>query len=141
MFGKSKEKAEVSGGISIIGAEVTVNGDITAKEAIRIEGSVIGNVDTTGGLTISATGKVKGNVKGGSIVIGGALEGNLLSFGKTEVISTGKITGNIRTRSLTVDENAEILGECVIKKEELVELPKPGEVKRIEDKKEYRGKR
>lgn len=104
---------------SIIGADMVVEGNIKAKETIRVEGCVTGNVETEGTLSISATGKVKGNLKGSGIVIGGVLEGDLVCGGKTEVISTGKVYGNIHTKSLIVDENAVFQGRCVMNEEEV----------------------
>lgn len=102
---------------SIIGSDMVVDGNIKAKEAVRVEGSVTGDVETEGALIVSASGKVKGNVKGSSIIIGGSLEGDLTSGGRTEVISTGKVIGNIRTKSLVVDENAVFQGQCIMNTE------------------------
>ncbi len=104
---------------SIIGSDMVVEGNIKAKEAVRVEGSVTGDVETEGALIISSTGKVKGNVKGSNIVIGGSLEGDLTSGGRTEVASTGKVIGNIRTKSLIVDENAVFQGQCIMNAEGL----------------------
>ena len=108
---------------SVIGADMVVNGDIHAKEAVRVEGSVTGDVETEGAMIISASGRVKGNVKGSSIIIGGSLEGDLTSGGRTEVASTGKVIGNIRTKSLIVDENAVFQGQCIMNAEGLAPLP------------------
>lgn len=104
---------------SIIGSDMVVEGNIKAKEAVRVEGSVTGDVETEGALIISSTGKVRGNVKGSNIVIGGSLEGDLTSSGRTEVASTGKVIGNIRTKSLVVDENAVFQGQCIMNAEGL----------------------
>lgn len=119
---------------SIIGSDMIVEGNIKAKDAIRVEGSVTGNIETEGSLVISATGKVKGNLRGNSIVIGGTLEGDLVCGGKTEVISTGKVFGNMHTKGLIVDENAVFQGQCVMNEDEVALLMKPDEVKQIEDK-------
>lgn len=107
---------------SIIGSDMVVEGNIKAKEAVRVEGSVIGDVETEGVLIISSTGKVKGNVKGSNIIIGGSVEGDLTSNGRTEVASTGKVIGNIRTKSLIVDENAVFQGQCSMNAEGLEAL-------------------
>ena len=104
---------------SVIGSDMVVEGDIKAKEAVRVEGSVTGDVETEGALIISATGKVIGNVKGSNIIIGGSVEGDLTSSGRTEVASTGKVIGNIRTKSLVVDENAVFQGQCTMNAEAL----------------------
>ncbi len=108
---------------SIIGADMVVDGNIRAKEAVRVEGSVTGDVETEGALIISSSGKVKGNVKGSSIIIGGSLEGDLTSGGRTEVASTGRVIGNIRTKSLIVDENAVFQGQCIMNSEGIATRP------------------
>mgnify|MGYP001065632164 CR=1 FL=1 len=113
---------------SIIGSDMVVEGNIRAKEAVRVEGSVTGNVETDGSLVISATGKVKGNIRGSSVVVGGILEGDLTSSGKTEVISTGKVIGNMRTKSLIVDENAVFQGQCIMNTNDVLALPEADEV-------------
>ena len=123
MLGK-KSVEQINAKISsIIGADMVVDGDIHAKEAVRVEGTVNGNVETEGALIISSSGKVKGNAKGSSIIIGGSLEGDLTSSGRTEVASTGKVIGNIRTKSLIVDENAVFQGQCIMNAEGLAPLP------------------
>ncbi len=125
MLGK-KSVEQINAKISsIIGADMVVDGNIRAKEAVRVEGSVTGDVETEGALIISSSGKVKGNVKGSSIIIGGSLEGDLTSGGRTEVASTGKVIGNIRTKSLIVDENAVFQGQCIMNSEALSTLPEP----------------
>lgn len=119
MLGK-KSVEQINAKISsIIGSDMIVEGDIRAKEAVRVEGKVTGDVETEGALIISAGGSVKGNVKGSSIIIGGSVEGDLCSGGRTEVASTGKVIGNIRTKSLVVDENAVFQGQCIMNVENL----------------------
>lgn len=122
MLGK-KTTEQINAKISsVIGSDMVVEGDIKAKEAVRVEGSVTGDVETEGALIISSTGKVKGNVKGSNIIIGGSVEGDLTSGGRTEVASTGKVIGNIRTKSLIVDENAVFQGQCIMNAEGLAPL-------------------
>ncbi len=122
MLGK-KSVEQINAKISsVIGADMVVDGNIRAKDAVRVEGSVTGDVETEGALIISATGRVKGNIKGSSIIIGGSLEGDLTSGGRTEVASTGKVIGNIRTKSLIVDENAVFQGQCIMNSEGIVPL-------------------
>lgn len=124
MLGKKVEQinARVS---SVVGSDMAVEGNIRAKEAVRVEGKVTGDVETEGALIISAGGSVKGNVKGSSIIIGGSLEGDVTSGGRTEVASTGKVIGNIRTKSLIVDENAVFQGQCIMNAEGLAPAPAP----------------
>lgn len=130
MLKKSAE--QTSSKMSIIGADMIVEGNIKAKEMIRVEGNVTGDVETEGTVTVSSTAHIKGNIKASCIVIGGVLEGDLVCGGKTEVISTGKVFGNMHTKSLIVDENAVFQGQCVMNEEDVAsrmkteEAPKSG---------------
>ncbi len=136
MLGK-KSVEQINAKISsIIGADMVVDGDIRAKEAVRVEGAVNGDVETEGALIISSSGKVKGNVKGSSIIIGGSLEGDLTSGGRTEVASTGKVIGNIRTKSLVVDENAVFQGQCIMNTEGLTPMSESSASESEENKEE-----
>lgn len=122
MLGK-KTTEQINAKISsVIGSDMVVEGNIHAKEAVRVEGKITGDVESDGALIVSAGGSVKGNVKGSSIIIGGSVEGDLTSGGRTEVASTGKVIGNIRTKSLIVDENAVFQGQCIMNAEGLAPL-------------------
>ncbi len=149
MLGK-KTTEQINAKISsIIGSDMTLEGNIYAKEAVRVEGKITGDVESDGALIISAGGSVKGNLKGSSIIIGGSLEGDLCSGGRTEVASTGKVIGNIRTKSLIVDENAVFQGQCIMNAEGLAslsgtpaataDLGKKAEDKAGEDSKDHNG--
>lgn len=122
MLGK-KTAEQINAKISsVIGSDMVVEGNIRAKEAVRVEGKITGDVESDGALIVSAGGAVRGNVKGSSIIIGGSVEGDLTSGGRTEVASTGKVIGNIRTKSLIVDENAVFQGQCIMNAEGLAPL-------------------
>ena len=136
MLGK-KTAEQINAKISsVIGSDMVVDGNIRAKEAVRVEGKVTGDVESDGALIISAGGSVKGNVKGSSIIIGGSLEGDLCSGGRTEVASTGKVIGNIRTKSLIVDENAVFQGQCIMNAEGLPSLSGTPSAENASDKKD-----
>lgn len=114
MLGK-KTMEQVNAKISsIIGADMIVEGNIKGTDAIRIEGTLKGDVSSEGTVIISATGKIVGNVTGSNIMVAGTIEGDLFSGGRTEVAATGRIIGNISTKSLIVDENAVFQGKCMM---------------------------
>lgn len=117
MLGK-KSNEHVNAKISsIIGVDMVLEGSISAKEAIRVEGTIKGDVSSEGTVIVSATGKVIGNVKGSNIMVGGTIEGDMTSGGRIEVAATGKVSGNIRTKSLIIDENAVFQGQCIMNQE------------------------
>lgn len=99
---------------SIIGPDMVLEGNISAKEAVRVEGTIKGNVSSEGAVIVSATGKITGNVRGSNIMIGGTIEGDMTSGGRIEVAATGRVNGNIKTKSLIIDENAVFQGQCTM---------------------------
>ena len=146
MLGK-KTAEQVNAKISsIIGEDMVMEGKITAKEAVRIEGTMNGDVISEGTLVISITGKVTGNVKGSNIMVAGTIEGDLTSGGRTEVAASGKIYGNISTKSLIVDENAIFQGQCnmnagtaepaLVQRKEIAEMTGGEETRKASDKAE-----
>ncbi len=108
---------------SIIGEGVTMEGNITAKESLRVEGTIVGDVSSEGILVISASGKVTGNVKANDIRVAGAIEGDIESEGRIEVESSGRVMGNIKAKSLVIDQNAVFKGQCTMNMEFAVEQP------------------
>ncbi|WMC93100.1 bactofilin family protein [Kineothrix sp. MB12-C1] len=118
MLGKKQEhlNAKIS---SIVGADMIMEGNITAKETIRIEGTVKGDVSSEGIVIVSPTGTINGNVKGSSIMVAGTIKGDMNSGGRIEVSATGKIDGNIKTRSLIIDENAVFQGQCTMNTQDI----------------------
>lgn len=114
MLGKKQAEYVNAKVNSIIGTDMVLEGNITAQESIRIEGTVKGDVSSEGTLVISPSGKITGNIKGSNIMVGGTIEGDMTSGGRIEVAASGKIIGNIRTKSLIIDENAVFQGQCTM---------------------------
>lgn len=114
MLGKKQTEYVNAKVNSIIGTDMVLDGNITAKESIRIEGAVKGDVSSEGTLIISPTGKITGNIKGSNIMVGGTIEGDMTSEGRIEVAASGRVIGNIRTKSLVIDENAVFQGQCTM---------------------------
>lgn len=121
MLGKSKATASTSivetqtakiG--TIIGPGAVFKGDITAPEAIRIDGTLTGNCNCKGNLILGTEGQIKGNIKAQNVILSGKVIGDVDSSGKLELLSTGKLSGNITARSLVIDEDAFFDGRCAM---------------------------
>lgn len=118
MIGKSKSnstetEAKVKVG-TVLGAGAVFEGDLTAPEAIRIDGTVNGNCTCEKEVVIGKSGQVTGNISAQHVIISGRVEGDITALGKLELLSTGKILGNISARSLVIDEDACFDGRCIM---------------------------
>lgn len=109
-----KENVKIS---SIIGEGTVIDGDYSAKGAVRMDGCINGDVQVTGVLIMGATGKITGDVTAASAVIGGELIGNLSAENKVELTGSAKVIGDIKTNGIVIDENAVFQGRCDMNQE------------------------
>lgn len=118
MFKKNKEaksldlnQQEIS---TLIGYGYEINGEITGKSVIRIDGKVTGDVTTEGGLILGEKGIIIGNVKTKSAIIYGSLSGNVEAL-QLEIKKTGVVNGDINTETLEIELGAQYNGNLKMK--------------------------
>jgi cytoskeletal protein CcmA (bactofilin family) len=80
-------------GLSFIGAELVVSGDITTAAAVHIDGRIDGHVHCQQ-LTQGATGSVAGNITAEEARIAGLVEGAVSARNLT-LESTARVKGDI----------------------------------------------
>jgi len=81
-------------------------------ESMRIDGTVIGNIDIDGVLNVSDSGFVDGNINAGSVRIAGRVTGNIECAYALHLASTADVVGDIITAALIVDDGAILVGTC-----------------------------
>ncbi|MCH7662353.1 MAG: polymer-forming cytoskeletal protein, partial [Chloroflexi bacterium] len=110
---------------SVLGDGINLNGRLTGRGGIRIEGAFEGEIALNGLLVIGTTGRVTcKHVQANTVIVAGALRGNITAD-KVEVRSTGRIWGDVTTGAFTTEEGAFLRGQ--IQMEEQVELDIPVE--------------
>jgi len=95
------------------------------SESMRIEGTVIGDIDIDGVIIIGDSGYVDGNVRASSVRIAGRVYGNVQCRHALHLTSTADIVGDINAPSLIIDNGAVLVGYCqagVIAESEQVKL-------------------
>jgi cytoskeletal protein CcmA (bactofilin family) len=114
MFGrKSEEKPIKSLNIdSLIGEDIIISGKIRGSGNIRIDGTIEGDIDYIGEITLGETGKVKGNIVCENLIAAGNINGNLVSKNGLTLLPTGILAGDIEVKSLVIHENAKFNGNC-----------------------------
>ena len=101
---------------SIIGPDLSVDGDISIKGNLLIYGEVKGNIECGGILTMSKGSSVKGNVKTLSADISGVLEGDIEAKQKISLSSTSILTGNLSASILVIEDGSSFNGLCTMAK-------------------------
>ena len=86
MLGKSKNTVPtVQTKIgTIIGEGAVFDGNLTAPEAIRVDGTINGNCTCEANLIIGTEGKIEGNISAQNVTISGKVNGDIFVQGKLE---------------------------------------------------------
>jgi len=106
LFNRSAEKME-----TIIGPGVTLNGSLKAQSGIRLDGTVEGDVETTGNVIVGEKGRITANITAQNIFIAGYVKGNVTARGRLEISAKGKLWGDMSAASLTVEEGGVFRGQ------------------------------
>lgn len=100
-----------AGGGATIGKTIVVRGDLEGDEDLIILGRLEGNVQLKEhSITVGQTGRVKADLRGGSIRVDGEVRGNL--YGEKEVIirASGRVQGNIVAPRVTLENGSKFKG-------------------------------
>jgi cytoskeletal protein CcmA (bactofilin family) len=112
---KSKEKTETNREQNRISAGTVITGDIEAKGGFRIEGTLIGNLTTSGKVVISKGGLIKGNLT----CLNADFEGNfdgILNIEETLSLKTSAvIDGEVNAGKLSIEPGASFNATCTMK--------------------------
>ena len=100
--------------ISIIGMGMTLTGDCETDGALRIEGTVKGDVRAGKAVVLGKEGLVDGNIYTQDAVIAGGVLGSVHAESRLEVQSTGRISGEIDARRMQLEEGATLQGQVSV---------------------------
>ncbi|MNW45125.1 Polymer-forming cytoskeletal [compost metagenome] len=91
---------------TLIGEGSIFEGSIKSAAGIRIEGQVIGNIESEGDVTIGEKGTARSNIVARNIIIAGEVNGDVHAKSKLSITSKGKLYGNLTATSLLVEEGS-----------------------------------
>ena len=106
------EKSNAGNGTTLIGAGTTVKGDISSNSDLRIDGTIIGNIQSASKVIIGANGVVEGDIKGNQDDIIGRVSGNIHAKDLLQLRGDCTVNGNIYAGKLQVEPSAVFNGQC-----------------------------
>lgn len=98
--------------VSLITASTKLVGDIQTESDIRIEGSLKGNLSTSGRLIVGSTGQINGEILCKSAEIEGTIEGKIDVKELLTLKSTSNLKGEVTTGQLMIEPGAIFSGNC-----------------------------
>jgi cytoskeletal protein CcmA (bactofilin family) len=109
MFGNKNTSDSINHSLTLIGESATIDGNLSTKASIKVDGRINGDVHVEGRVIVSESGQIQGNVNASEIEIYGKLDGNVTA--KTlSLRSGGHITGNISVKDLEIESGASYQG-------------------------------
>ena len=105
---------------TVIGKDISIEGNIRGREHMLIDGSVKGNIEMeTHDFTLGPAGKVEGEIHARNISISGQMKGNIKTPGKIEITKEADFQGDILAKSIAVENGAFFKGSVELISEPL----------------------
>jgi cytoskeletal protein CcmA (bactofilin family) len=95
---------------TVIGAGITIEGEITTDEDVVVAGTVRGKLSAKEGVTIEHGAIVEADIVGSSLVVAGALTGNVTATERVDLHSGARVIGNVKAARVTIADGAQFKG-------------------------------
>jgi cytoskeletal protein CcmA (bactofilin family) len=102
------------GPATYIAPNASVVGKIAGNGHYIVCGSVEGDCDIEGPVTLAEGGRWTGTLRATDVVIAGSVDGDVFASDRVEIASTAQVTGSISGLSIAVAEGAVIEGEIKV---------------------------
>jgi cytoskeletal protein CcmA (bactofilin family) len=100
--------------ISVIGAGMQITGHVETDGAVRIDGTIKGDVRAGKAVVIGKGGHVEGNIFTQDAVLSGRISGSVVAESRLEVQATAVILGDIQARRMQLEEGAGLQGQIMV---------------------------
>jgi cytoskeletal protein CcmA (bactofilin family) len=104
-----KPSSSKSFGATEISKNITIEGNISGTDSVKIEGTLLGNIEVNH-LTIGKNGSVKGSIRAQKVSIAGRVEGNI-TCNDLNISQTGYVNNKIHSNIIIL--SGEIQGEIL----------------------------
>ncbi|PLK27183.1 polymer-forming cytoskeletal protein [Novosphingobium sp. TH158] len=94
---------------SVLGADVSIKGDISAKADLHIDGHVDGDIACTS-LVQGETSEITGAVTAETARLAGRVRGSITA-GQLVILKTARIEGDVFYDALTIEQGATVEGK------------------------------
>jgi cytoskeletal protein CcmA (bactofilin family) len=99
-----------SGGNTVIGETILINGKLTGDEDLTVRGRVEGELTLSRTLIVEPSGVVKANVAVKNAIVSGVVVGNVNATESVELTREGRMVGDIRAPRVIIVDGASFRG-------------------------------
>ena len=91
---------------TVIGSSIVIEGEINSSEAIVVQGTVKGKVETNQAMFVENSAVVEADVNAESVEISGVVTGNIEAQARVEIKADGKMVGNVKSPRILIADGA-----------------------------------
>lgn len=114
--------------VNMLGAGTIIKGDIQSNGDFRVDGTLVGSIQSKGKIVIGETGNVEGEVSCRNADISGKVKAQITVSELLTLKSTAKISGEITTSKISIEPGAKFSGTCNMSESpEVSRLNKPAQ--------------
>ena len=95
---------------TVIGAGITIEGEITTDEDVLVQGTVKGKLVAKEAVNVEAGAHVEADVEGASLTVAGSITGNITANDRVDLQNGAKVVGNVRAARITIADGAQFKG-------------------------------
>ncbi|HSE01439.1 MAG TPA: polymer-forming cytoskeletal protein [Burkholderiales bacterium] len=99
---------------TFVAPSTSIVGTISGQGAFVCCGTIEGDCDIDGSLTLALGGRWKGTMKATDVIVGGTVEGDIVARQRIEIGASARVTGSLSAKSIAVAEGAIIDGEIKV---------------------------
>jgi len=98
--------------INVFGEGTVVEGNIKSKGDVRIDGTLVGVINTSAKVVLGERGRIEGDLQAKGADISGTITGNVRVEGVLLLKSSARINGDIYTNKLQIESGGMFNGKC-----------------------------
>lgn len=102
---------------TLIGAHVTIRGDVQFSGGLYVEGRIIGKVTAVDSehavLMLAEQGRIEGEVRAPVVLVNGHLDGDVHASERIELSTKARVLGNVHYRVVEMNAGAQLTGHLV----------------------------
>jgi cytoskeletal protein CcmA (bactofilin family) len=114
MLFKRRIQDSSAGPTTYVSASTKIVGTITGQGPYVFCGTVEGDCDIEGPLTLAPGAIWRGTLKASDLVVAGTVEGDVVARQRVEIAGTARVTGSLSGNSIAVAEGAVIEGDIKV---------------------------
>jgi cytoskeletal protein CcmA (bactofilin family) len=98
--------------VNMIGKGTSIKGDVRSDGDFRIDGTLLGSIQSTGKIVVGASGSIEGEINCQNADVSGVVKATLKVKELLSLKATSKVFGDVYTGKLAIEPGAVFTGTC-----------------------------